>query len=45
MFALTFAKAMDIGTEIVLALLAIHQLTQSIHIAVTLLISIVGLVR
>lgn len=36
---------MNIGAEIILALLAIDQLTQSINIAVALLVAIIGLVR
>lgn len=44
-YRLTFAKAMYIGAEIVLALLSVHQLAQPIDIAIALLVAIVGLVR
>lgn len=36
---------MNIGAEIILAFLAIHQLSKSIDIAIALLVSIIGLVR
>lgn len=36
---------MNIGAEIILALLAIHQLSQTIDIAIALLVAIIGLVR
>lgn len=36
---------MNIGAEIILALLAIHQLSKSIDIAIALLVAVIGLVR
>lgn len=42
---LTLAKSMYIGAEIILSFLAIDQLSQTIHIAIALLVAIVRLVR
>lgn len=36
---------MDVRPEVVLALLAVHQLADSIHVPVALLVSVVGLIR
>lgn len=42
---LTLSESMDVGAEVVLTLLPIHQLTKSVHIAIALLVAIVGFIR